>query len=102
MANNEGKKKIVESIVKKIRQLHPPGRFLKFEPSINQWIDIGNERALHKTRQALREGIAKEDYFIHFLQNIHKLENNSSLKNDQNVDKASQFQEKTVSNTLLK
>ena len=43
-------------IVEHIRGLNPPGRFLKQDPKTKLWYDIGNKKALEKTRQALREG----------------------------------------------
>lgn len=43
-------------IVEFIRGLNPPGRFLKQDPQTQLWYDIGNRKAMDKTRQALREG----------------------------------------------
>ena len=43
-------------IVDEIKSLNPPGRFLKQDPQTKLWIDIGDKKALDKTRQALREG----------------------------------------------
>ena len=42
-------------IVDIIRNLTPPGRFLKQDLSTGLWDDIGDKIALNKTRQALRE-----------------------------------------------
>ena len=36
--------------------MKPPGRFLKQDPKTKLWSDIGEKKALDKTRQALREG----------------------------------------------
>ena len=36
--------------------MNPPGRFLKQDPKTKLWSDIGEKKALDKTRQALREG----------------------------------------------
>lgn len=36
--------------------MNPPGRFLKQDPTTKLWSDIGEKKALDKTRQALREG----------------------------------------------
>lgn len=36
--------------------MNPPGRFLKQDPNTKLWSDIGEKKALDKTRQALREG----------------------------------------------
>jgi hypothetical protein len=43
-------------IVEEIRNRNPPGRFLKQDNSTKLWYDIGEKKALDKTRQALREG----------------------------------------------
>lgn len=43
-------------IVDEIKALDPPGRFLKQDPKTKLWSDIGEKKALDKTRQALREG----------------------------------------------
>lgn len=50
------KKKYSKMIFDTIRNLKPPGRFLKFDARLNTWFDIGEKKALDKTRQALREG----------------------------------------------
>ncbi|KAL3816443.1 hypothetical protein ACHAXA_001025 [Cyclostephanos tholiformis] len=43
-------------IYDEIRAMVPPGRFLKQDPKTKLWNDIGEKKALDKTRQALREG----------------------------------------------
>eukprot|EP00978_Attheya_sp_CCMP212_P014389 scaffold36555_cov51-Attheya_sp.AAC.6 len=43
-------------IVDQIFAMDPPGRFLKKDSETKQWGDIGEKKALDKTRQALREG----------------------------------------------
>jgi len=50
------KKEFSQLIYNKIRNHDPPGRFLKYEPTLNIWTDIGEKRALEKIKQALREG----------------------------------------------
>lgn len=42
-------------IVEYIRSLDPPGRFLKRDETTNLWNDVGEKKAIEKTRQALRE-----------------------------------------------
>ena len=42
-----------------IRALNPPGRFLKRETKDSDWIDMGDKKAIEKTRQALREDADK-------------------------------------------
>ena len=50
------KGKFSKMIYDEIRNRNPPGRFLKQDPSTKLWYDIGEKKALDKTRQALREG----------------------------------------------
>jgi hypothetical protein len=50
------KGKFSKVIYDEIRARNPPGRFLKQDASSKDWYDIGEKKALDKTRQALREG----------------------------------------------
>jgi hypothetical protein len=50
------KGKFSRIIVDEIRNRDPPGRFLKQDAETKLWYDIGDKKALDKTRQALREG----------------------------------------------
>ncbi|GKY97084.1 hypothetical protein MPSEU_000666900 [Mayamaea pseudoterrestris] len=50
------KGKFSKMIVDEVRALHPPGRFLKQDEVTKLWYDIGDKKAMDKTRQALREG----------------------------------------------
>jgi hypothetical protein len=50
------KGKFSRVIYNEIRRMNPPGRFLKQDPQTKLWYDIGEKKALDKTRQALREG----------------------------------------------
>jgi hypothetical protein len=50
------KGKFSQLIVDEIKCRDPPGRFLKQDPKTKMWYDIGEKKALDKTRQALREG----------------------------------------------
>lgn len=50
------KGKFSKLIYEEIKMRNPPGRFLKQDPKTKLWIDIGEKKALDKTRQALREG----------------------------------------------
>ena len=43
-------------VVKHIRSLDPPGRFLKRASDKDLYIDVGEKLACQKTSQALREG----------------------------------------------
>lgn len=50
------KGKFSKLIVDEIKNRNPPGRFLKQDGSTKLWYDIGEKKAMDKTRQALREG----------------------------------------------
>jgi hypothetical protein len=50
------KGKFSRVIYDEVRARDPPGRFLKQDPATKLWHDIGEKKALDKTRQALREG----------------------------------------------
>ncbi|CAJ1959413.1 unnamed protein product [Cylindrotheca closterium] len=50
------KGKFSKMIVDEIKSRNPPGRFLKQDGATKLWYDIGEKKALDKTRQALREG----------------------------------------------
>jgi hypothetical protein len=50
------KGKFSRIIIREIQARDPPGRFLKQDPGTKLWYDIGEKKALDKTRQALREG----------------------------------------------
>jgi len=50
------KGKFSKIIVDEIKNRNPPGRFLKQDAATKLWYDIGEKKALDKTRQALREG----------------------------------------------
>jgi len=49
------KRRIADSVITTIKELHPPGRFLAKNPSTGLWYDVGYEKARDKTSQALRE-----------------------------------------------
>jgi hypothetical protein len=53
-AGRDIKHDIAEKIVNEIRKLDPPGRFLQRNQA-GDWLDIGDARAIGKTKQALRE-----------------------------------------------
>lgn len=46
---------VAESIVKTVRSLTPPGRFLSKDAATQLWYDIGDDRAVEKTAQAMRD-----------------------------------------------
>lgn len=49
---------ISRSIVRAVRSLDPPGRFLDKDTLSSLWHDIGHKKAVEKTSQALRDGAA--------------------------------------------
>ncbi|KAL9178933.1 hypothetical protein ACHAXT_011906 [Thalassiosira profunda] len=53
----KAKKAIYAKIIyDEIRNMDPPGRYLKQDPKTKLWNTIGEKKAIDKTRQALREG----------------------------------------------
>lgn len=50
------KPQFARMVVETIRNLDPPGRFLKQDANTQLWSDIGGKKAMDKARQALREG----------------------------------------------
>jgi len=52
------KMSISRSIVRAVRSLDPPGRFLDKDTVTGLWHDIGHKKAVEKTSQALRDGAA--------------------------------------------
>lgn len=50
------KGKFSRIIVEEVKSRVPPGRFLKQDAATKLWYDIGEKKAMDKTRQALREG----------------------------------------------
>lgn len=56
-ATKREKAGVAKEIVGIMRQLDPPGRFLKKDPANpGKWVEIGDKKAREKTSQALREG----------------------------------------------
>jgi hypothetical protein len=60
--------------------MNPPGRFLKQDPKTKLWNDVGEKKALDKTRQALREGAPE------LMKEIDGTDANSSEYNFENQD----------------
>ena len=56
VAAPDEQKSIARCIITAIRGLNPAGRFLEKDKGSGIWCDIGDEKALFKVRQALREG----------------------------------------------
>ena len=55
--NNSQKEEIAKKIVSMIHNQQPPGRFLKQDPTTRLYHLQGEENALEKARQALRDAI---------------------------------------------
>ena len=45
-----------KGVLDEIQQMDPPGRFLSHDKNTNEWVEISENAALAKIRQALREG----------------------------------------------
>jgi hypothetical protein len=54
-ATRTGKIRIAKDIVAAVRQQDPPGHFLDYDASFGDWVDIGDDKAFDKIRQALRD-----------------------------------------------
>ena len=63
---------IAANIVRNIRCLNPPGRFLKEDQKGGPWYDIGDEKAIKKVCQALREAAPE------LRQNLQKIEDSEA------------------------
>ncbi|KAL3943848.1 MAG: hypothetical protein SGBAC_002099 [Bacillariaceae sp.] len=57
-ASKKGKSSISRELVRIVRDLQPPGRFLRKNPETNKWEDVGNDVAREKTSQVLRDAVA--------------------------------------------
>lgn len=68
-ASKKEKSVISSEIVFDIRNLNPPGRFLKRVYSTNRWEDVGDDVAREKARQAMRDAVSAQNtpqsYFGH-------------------------------------
>ena len=49
------KRKIAEKIVEQIKELDPPGRFVKEDAETGEWIEVDHARAIEKVMTALRD-----------------------------------------------
>jgi hypothetical protein len=47
---------VSRAIVKQVRAMNPPGRFLERDPESGRYFDVGDKKAIEKTSQALRDG----------------------------------------------
>ena len=80
-APKSDKAKFSRMIVDQIRSRDPPGRFLKEDEETKKWFDIGEKKALDKTRQALREGAPEIEKLIGLKPKVsHNASRNNSLK----------------------
>uniref|UniRef100_A0A7S1USB0 DUF6824 domain-containing protein n=1 Tax=Grammatophora oceanica TaxID=210454 RepID=A0A7S1USB0_9STRA len=57
MSSKKGKSYISRELVKDVRNMSPPGRFLKKQAN-GEWIDVGDEVAREKASQVLRDAVA--------------------------------------------
>jgi hypothetical protein len=57
-SSKKGKSRIAKGLVTKVRQMQPPGRFLKRNPVTSEWEDVGDEYAREKASQVLRDAVA--------------------------------------------
>jgi hypothetical protein len=59
MSSKKGKSYISRELVRRVRELDPPGRFLKKDDA-GGWEDVGDEVAREKASQVLRDAVAVE------------------------------------------
>ncbi|CAJ1966928.1 unnamed protein product [Cylindrotheca closterium] len=57
-ASKKGKSSISRELVRIVREMKPPGRFLRKDTETNKWEDVGNDIAREKTSQVLRDAVA--------------------------------------------
>mmetsp|Transcript_22673 Transcript_22673/g.52359 ORF Transcript_22673/g.52359 Transcript_22673/m.52359 type:complete len:308 (-) Transcript_22673:193-1116(-) len=57
-SSKKGKSYISRELVKSVRQLSPPGRFLKKNNISGEWEDVGDEVAREKASQVLRDAVS--------------------------------------------
>jgi len=55
----KGKSNMSRDLVQAIRDLTPPGRFIKRNPVTNAWEDVGDDIAREKVSQALRDALSE-------------------------------------------
>mmetsp|Transcript_22772 Transcript_22772/g.34454 ORF Transcript_22772/g.34454 Transcript_22772/m.34454 type:complete len:341 (-) Transcript_22772:72-1094(-) len=58
VASKKGKSNISRELVKKVRELDPPGRFLRKNNLTGEWEDVGDDIAREKTSQVLRDAVS--------------------------------------------
>jgi hypothetical protein len=60
------KSKLSRTLVTRVRQLDPPGRFLKQNQNTKEWVDVGDITAREKTSQVLRDAASAlpPDYLL--------------------------------------
>jgi len=55
----KGKSNMSRDLVQKVRDMDPPGRFLKRNPDTNEWEDVGDDVAREKVSQVLRDAVSE-------------------------------------------
>eukprot|EP00978_Attheya_sp_CCMP212_P010635 scaffold25907_cov60-Attheya_sp.AAC.1 len=85
MSPKKNKGDFALNIMKKIKRLNPPGRFLKQDPKSMLWYEISHMSALHRTRQSLRDGAPKLKKQIERIEEEEK-EKSSDNTNTENID----------------
>jgi len=60
MSSKKGKSYISRELVQRVREMEPPGRFLKKDSVSGLWEDVGDEVAREKASQALRDAVSQK------------------------------------------
>lgn len=90
-------------VIQKIKNLKPPGRFLKQDPNTGLWFDIGEKKAILKTRQALREGAPEIEKLLKNGQIVAKMKDSMDpLSVKRALDKIVKPNELTVEPSAMK
>jgi len=67
-------------IIDSLRNLSPPGKFLKYDSTTELWYELDHENALAKTKQALREGATELLYNLQIKTRLeYELDHKKSL-----------------------
>lgn len=57
LSTKKGKSAISRQLVKQMRDLNPPARFLKKEADSGEWVEVGEDTAREKASQVLRDAV---------------------------------------------
>lgn len=90
LASKKGKSYISRQLVQQVRQLSPPGRFLKKNHGTGVWEDVGDDVAREKASQVLRDAVsfATLPKMNETSENHHHCESEETFSNTRRVSSA--------------